>query len=130
MKKIMTLLFGGVIAFTLFVTNGNTAKAAELSNLSSTAVNTNSPCGCNVTILTGAERNKIVSDLLKTDEFKVKKAEALTDGYSWNGADAIQVIRDNDMGTILVGVAFTDPNGNVEMFVFNDGQFLGVSPAN
>lgn len=118
------------MAFTIFVTGGNTAKAAGLSNSPGTAA-TSGDCGCHVTIITGKERNKLVSHLLKTHEFKTVKKNAKKEGYSWNGAHDIQVIRKNDTGEILIGVPFTDPNGNVVMFVFNkDGHFLGTSPAN
>jgi hypothetical protein len=130
MKKILTILFGGVIALTLFVTNGNTAKAAESTSSTDPAVSSHSDCGCNVTILTGAERNKIVSHLLKTDEFKKIKKEYKKQGYTWNGAHDIQVVRNNDTGVVLVGVPFTDPNGNVVMFVFHNGHFQGIAPAN
>ncbi|MGG1675389.1 hypothetical protein ACIFOT_06480 [Neobacillus sp. NRS-1170] len=115
MKKVLTLLFGGLIALTLFVSTGNTAKAAG-------------ECGCNALLITGSERNKIVSELLKSDGFKNKKMELKEKGYTWNGAKNIEVINLIDYNAILTAAAFTNNNGEEIMFIFKDGKFLYSDP--
>ena len=59
MKKLLTVLCGVVIALSLFVTTGNTVKAAE--------------CGCDVSPVIGAEKNKIVAELISSQAFKDAK---------------------------------------------------------
>ncbi|NRD79627.1 hypothetical protein HPT25_19890 [Bacillus sp. BRMEA1] len=128
MKRLMAMLLGGVIALMVFAAGGNPVQAADVSSSSSQPVTTKSDCGCNVTILTGAERNKIVSNLLKSESFKQVKKEYKKQGYTWNGAHDIQVVRNNDNHAILVGVPFTDPKGNKVIFVFYENQLAYISP--
>jgi hypothetical protein len=115
MKKYLSLLCGGLIVLFMLATPGNPVKAAE-------------ECGCNVTPIVGHERNVIVSNLLKSDEFKDLKKDLKKEGYKWNGAHDIEVVKNNDYGIILVGVPFTDDDGIEEVFVFIDGVFVGSSP--
>lgn len=110
MKKILTLLFGALIALTLFVSTGNTAKADE--------------CGCSVSPILGAERNKLVAELISSEEFKSIKKELKTEGLTWNGALTIEVIKFNPEGAILVAVPFVDAEGDGFMYVFYNGEFL------
>lgn len=118
MKKFLTLLCGGLIALSLFVATGNTVKAAGTTNA------VEEPCGCQGwTPLTGAERNKIVADFISSEAFKGKKMELNKEGYKWNGAHAIEVIKPFE-GLTMVGVPFTSNEGAVEIFVFINGVFV------
>ncbi|MFJ5714822.1 hypothetical protein [Neobacillus sp. NPDC093127] len=127
MKKFLTVLCGGLIALTLFVTTGNTAKAAGPTNLA--AVTDSEDCGCHdVTQLFGAERNKIVAKIISCNEFKTVEKKLNQDGFKWNGANSIEVMKHNETGTIMVGVPFTNSKGLVLMAVFFDGVFMGIQP--
>ncbi|MFF2445729.1 hypothetical protein ACFVSW_01415 [Neobacillus sp. NPDC058068] len=128
MKKFLTVLCGGLIALTLFVTTGNTAKAAEPTD--PPAVTESDDCGCHdATQLFGAERNKIVSNVISSDAYKNVKKDLKNKGYKSHGANEIEVMKHNVYGVIIVGVPFTNSKGNIEMAVFIDGEFMGVSPA-
>ncbi|ETI68876.1 hypothetical protein [Neobacillus vireti] len=128
MKKFLTVLCGGLIALSLFVTTGNTAKAAEPTDPST--VTEPDDCGCHdVTPLFGAERNKIVAKIISGNEFKTAEKNLNKDGFKWNGANSIEVLKHNQAGMIIVGVPFTNKNGNVIMAVFFDGKFMGNEPA-
>ena len=117
MKKLLPLLFGGLIALTLFVTTGNTAKAAQ-----------NDDCTCHDLIpLSGSERNKIVADLLSSESFKTQKMELIKSGYKWNGAHTIEVVIPAEKVT-MVGVPFISPDGAPLVYVFINGTFAGTSP--
>ena len=63
MKKVLSLLFTSLLVFLMFVGPGNVALAHEGDG----------GCGCETREITGAEKNKIVSNLLKSDEFKNAK---------------------------------------------------------
>ena len=49
-------------------------------------------CGCVTKEIFGAEKNKIVSNLLKSDEFKNAKKELKEEGYKWKGVSDIEVV--------------------------------------
>lgn len=120
MKGFLSLLLGSMIAVFVLFTPGNAAYAAD-----AVGPETNH-CGCEVTYLTGAERNKIVSNLLKSDEFKSLKKDLIQDGYKWKGAGAIEVIQNHTYGgIILVGVPFIDNAGTEWFFVhlYEEGTF-------
>ncbi|MCM3764686.1 hypothetical protein [Neobacillus niacini] len=118
-KKIMALLFGGAMAFSLFAAPGNPVQAAE-----------NDDCGCHDLVpLSGAERNKIVAKFLSSDAFKDKKAELLSSGNKWNGAHTIEVVLPAE-GVTMIGVPFIDANGVPLMYVFLNGTFVGTAPVN
>ena len=68
MKKLLTLLCTSLIVFLMFVGPGNVALAHEGAHDELSVVITAGNC-------TGAEKNKIVSNLLKSDEFKNAKKE-------------------------------------------------------
>ncbi|OIK11340.1 hypothetical protein BIV60_18215 [Bacillus sp. MUM 116] len=114
MKKFLSLFMAGFIILLMFVVPGSPVKA---------------DCGCNVSPIVGAEKNKIVAKLISNEEFKKVKLNSIHEGYSWKGVKAIEVIKDNDNGIILVGVPFINKDGSVEMFAFMDGHFLGISPS-
>ncbi|MDF2791174.1 MAG: hypothetical protein K0S80_4276 [Neobacillus sp.] len=118
MKKFLTVLFSSLIVLLMFVTPVNPVQAAEPED----------GCSCHDLIpLTGSERNKIVADLLSSDAFKVKKSELISTGYSWNGANSIEVILPEE-GVTMVGVPFSDQNGIIEVNVFINGTFVGTAP--
>ncbi|WHY88841.1 hypothetical protein QNH39_13810 [Neobacillus novalis] len=128
MKKFLTVLCGGLIALTLFVTTGNTAKAAAPTD--SPAGTESDDCGCHdVTQLFGAERNKIVSNLISSDAYKNEKKDLKNKGYKSHGANEIEVMKHNVYGVIMVGVPFTNSKGIVVMAVFMNGEFMGIQPA-
>ncbi|WP_413299258.1 hypothetical protein AA0X95_15360 [Bacillus sp. 1P10SD] len=117
MKKLLTLLFGALIALSLFVTTGNTAKAAKPGD----------DCGCTGTLV-GAEKNKIVADLLSSQEFKTAKAKLTSAGYSYKGASLIVVAKMEK--TIIAVVPFYTSDGQTIIAGFVNGAFQGaVNPA-
>jgi hypothetical protein len=122
MKTFLTVLCGGFIALSLFVTTGNTVKAAEPTPVATVS----DDCGCHdLKPLQGAERNKIVANLISNDEFKDMKKALQKNGYNWGGANSIEVIKTE--GMILVGVPFSNNQGNVVMHVFINGVYAGPS---
>jgi len=119
MKKLLTVLAGVVIALSLFVTTGNTVKAAEPDE----------NCTCHELLpLQGAERNKIVAEFLSSAEFQAKKLELIKSGSSWNGAHTIEVVLPAE-GVTMVGVPFISADGIAEVYVFINGYFVGTAPA-
>ncbi|WP_066062523.1 hypothetical protein [Neobacillus soli] len=127
MKKLLTVLFGGFIALSLFVATGNTAKAAEPTTAPQT-VDENCECH-NVTPIFGAERNKIVAKIISSKEYKEVEKNLKKDSFKWQGANSVEVLRFNKTGQIIVGVPFTNNAGVQIMAVFIDGEFGGISPA-
>jgi hypothetical protein len=121
MRKYLSLLFAGFIFLLMFATPETTVKAAE-----------NDDCACHdVSPILGAEKNKIVSDLLKSEEFKSVRKNPEFNAFNWNGAANIEVVKLNQLNFVMIGVPFTNNNdGNVYMFAFMNGQFLGVTPLN
>lgn len=120
MKKLFTLLFGALIALSLFVTTGNTAKAAKPDD-----------CGCKGTLV-GAEKNKVVADLLSSQEFKTAKAELTSAGYSYKGASLIVVAKgeveiEGKMEEVTISVVpFYTSDGQTIIAGFVDGKFQGA----
>ncbi len=125
MKKILTVLCGVLVGLSLFVTTGNTAKAAEPDQ---PAVASDSECGCVVTPILGAERNKIVAGIISSESFKTVKKELKNDGYKWTGANNVEVMKNISYGIVMVGVPFENLQGTVVTAVFFDGVLMGVSP--
>ncbi|WP_066254914.1 hypothetical protein [Neobacillus drentensis] len=119
MKKLLTVLCGVVIALSLFVTTGNTVKAAEPDD----------GCTCHELIpIQGAERNKIVAKFISSEVFKAKKLELLKSGNKWNGAHSIEVVLPAE-GVTMIGVPFISADGIQAMYVFINGSFVGSVPA-
>ncbi|MEH7415381.1 hypothetical protein V7266_08895 [Neobacillus drentensis] len=118
MKKLLTVIGGLVIAGSLFVTSGNTAKAAETDD-----------CPCHqVTIIRGAERNKMVADVISSENFKNVKKELEQDGFKWTNAHDIEVIKYNLNGKILIGIPFMNNQGFIVMAGYLDGVYSGTYP--
>lgn len=124
MKRVLVMLCGSLMAFLLLAAQGIPVQAAEAPG---------EDCGCHdLQPLTGPERNKIVSNLLKSNEFKTVKADLKKGNYQWKGAHAIEVVVP-DPSVTLVGAYFTDKNGAkmVAAFILMDGKFVygGLQPA-
>ncbi|WP_316568643.1 hypothetical protein [Neobacillus sp. YIM B06451] len=115
-KKLLSVLFSGALAFGVFAVPGNAVKAAE------------EPCDCHSWVpISGAERNKEVAGLLSSDAFKDKKAELWSKGYGWNGAHQIEIVKPAPNVT-MIGVPFVNTDGTVNIYVFINGSFVGVTP--
>jgi hypothetical protein len=122
MKKLLTLLFGALIALSLFVTTGNTAKAAEPTS-------DEENCTCHdVTPILGAEKNIIVARLLSGQDFKVAKSSLLSKEYKFLGVSNTEVYKHNYMDLTIIGVIFINKDGIPEMATFFNGQYMGVTP--
>ncbi|MEH6954763.1 hypothetical protein [Neobacillus drentensis] len=116
MKKLLTVLCGGFIALSLFVTTGNTVKAAD-------------DCGCDVSPVFGAEKNKIVAELISSQAFKDAKFSLMYDGISWKGAKNIEVIVNHTHdNALMVGVPYYTQEGSLMMAVFINGVYMGLAP--
>ena len=127
MKKLLTVLCGIIIALSLFVTTGNTAKAAPKPSLPSPEGD--HECGCVVSTVLGAEKNKIVADLLSSQEFKNAKQLITSEGYSWRGIDNIEVEVNHSHGdAVLIVVPFYTQDGNIEIAGFINGRYSGHLP--
>lgn len=79
MKRRLSVIIGSLALFLMFFAPSGFAQADETE------------CECPGTVITGAERNQLVADLLKSDEFKTVKKDLMKDGYKWKGAGAIEV---------------------------------------
>lgn len=125
MKKLLTVLFGAFIALSLFVTTGNTVKADEPTP----ATEETHDCGCDVSPVLGAEKNKIVAQLISSQEFKDAKFSLRYDGISWKGAKNIEVVVNHTYGdALMVGVPFFTQEGSLVMAVFINGVYMGPVP--
>jgi hypothetical protein len=80
MKRFISLVCGSLVLLLMFLSPGNAVQAEEQDD-----------CGCPGTVFTGAERNKLVAELLKSDVFKEAKLVLKEEGYVWQGAGAIEV---------------------------------------
>jgi hypothetical protein len=125
MKKIVTLLLTSLIVFLMFVGPGNVVKADENHE--------GHGCGCVVEPVLGAEKNKIISNLLKSNEFKVVKKEQQKNGFNLQGVKNIEVfnnfIFNHKTGELeevilMVGVPLISKDGTVTMAVFFNGQYM------
>jgi hypothetical protein len=118
-KNFISLFCGCLIVLIMFVFPSNGVQAHEGEE----------GCSCNdFTLLLGAEKNKNVSDLLKSEGFKTKKKELQEEGYKWHGVNDAEVAKHNLLNIIIVAVPFTNVDGIEEMFVFQDGEFLYSAP--
>jgi hypothetical protein len=123
MKKILPFLFTSLIVLLMLVGPGNPVQAAQNVVYLGEVPNFVHPpgCGCeDLKPLTGPERNKIVSDLLKTDVFKDARKDLMSQGITWNGAGTVEVIK-VDNTPVLVGIPFTK-DGKINFYAF---AFLG-----
>lgn len=115
-KKILGLLCGGIMAFSLFAAPGTTVQAAE------------EDCACHdVTIITGAEKNKIIANLISSQEFKTQKLTIIKDGDNWRGINSTEVMVHNVYNATIVGVPFIK-EGILMMATFINGNYMGYAP--
>ncbi|MBT2655748.1 hypothetical protein J7E81_10960 [Bacillus sp. ISL-18] len=115
MKKLLTVIGGLVVAVSLFAGSGNTAKAAD--------------CGCDTSPVLGAEKNKIIANLISSQEFKDSKLLIRNERYNWKGVNNIEVIVNHTYGdALMIGVPYYNQNGSVEMAVFINGLYMGHNP--
>ncbi|WP_142353958.1 hypothetical protein [Fredinandcohnia onubensis] len=87
-------------------------------------------CGCG-DYLQGAERNKVVASILKSDAFKVVKADKKIEGYQFAGANKVMAVKMPGPDGIIytmVAVPFVHENGEVLLSVFADGVHMGDGP--
>ncbi|MBV7507705.1 hypothetical protein KW850_20970 [Bacillus sp. sid0103] len=125
MKKVLTVLGGIIIALSLFVTTGNTAKAAAKPGLPTT----DHDCGCDVTTAIGSEKNKFVADLLSSQEFKNAKQLITNAGFNWRGKDNIVVEVNHTLGdAVLIVVPFYTQAGSIEIAFFINGHYVDHLP--
>lgn len=96
MKGYLSLLLGSFIFAMMLAMPGNAAQAKVVAP-------EEGQCNCPVTYFVGAEGNKWVAELFKSDEFKMEKKSLTEQGYKWNGADEMSVVKFNE-GTGLDGV--------------------------
>jgi hypothetical protein len=115
LKKLLTVLCGVIIALSLFVTTGNTVKAAD--------------CGCDVSPVLGAEKNKIIANLLSSQKFKDTKHTIFEEGYKWRGASNIEVMVNHTHGdALMIGIPFYTKDGSIVMAVYINGVYMGLVP--
>ncbi|MCL6570115.1 MAG: hypothetical protein K6T88_00330 [Bacillus sp. (in: Bacteria)] len=119
MKKILSVLFGSLILLLMFAVPGSPVQAEE-----------NDECGCVTEEISGAEKNKMVSNLLKSDEFKNMKKEQMQSLYKWKGVSEIEVIRNITFGgVIIITIPISTIDGTEMVAGFIDGGFIGIFPA-
>lgn len=117
-KKMLALICGGFIALSLFAAPGNPVKAAE-----------DEDCTChNVTPIYGVQKNKIIANLISSQEFKNAKLSIIKDGDNWRGINNTEVFVHNSYGITIVGVPFIAQDGTIMMATFFDGFFMGSAP--
>jgi hypothetical protein len=111
MKRFISLVCGSLVLILMFLSPGNAVQAKGQPT---------DDCGCPGTVITGAERNKLVANLLKSDVFKQAKIELEEEGYVWQGASMIEVRDFDEVVSSLVGyqVMIVDGAGNEEGAVF------------
>lgn len=118
MKKVLILLCTSLIVFLMFVGPGNVAMAHEGDG----------GCGCVTKEIFGAEKNKIVSNLLKSDEFKNAKKELKEEGYKWKGVSDIEVVYNITYDIMMVGLPVNKKDGTLGTATFFNGVLMGVAP--
>lgn len=121
MKRSISFIFGSLALFLMFFAPSDFVQAEETD------------CNCPGTVITGAERNKLVADLLKSDEFKSVKKDLMKEGYKWQGADAIE-LRDfsNLESSVLLELLGIPESSELHSFLINMDMaeifgFLGIS---
>lgn len=119
MKKIVTVLFTSLIVLLSFANTGKYVQAEE-----------NHPCECQTEEITGAEKNIIVSNLLKSNQFKSAKNYILNNGLLWDGVHSVEVIRNITWGgVIIISIPVFTEDGTEMTAGFIEGTFIGVFPS-
>jgi hypothetical protein len=117
MKKILSLLCGSLIFLLMFAAPGNVALAHEGDG-----------CGCVTEEITGAEKNKIVADLLKSDQLKNARKGLMEVGFKWNGVGNVEVVYNVTWDIMMVGIPVSYYDGTIWTATFFDGVLMGVAP--
>ncbi|MCM3765459.1 hypothetical protein [Neobacillus niacini] len=127
MKRVLPILIGSLIGLFLFVMPGSYVEAAaEVNPIIQSA---DDDCACHdVTPIEGIEKVKITANLLISFDFWKASLQALKEGYYIKDITKIEVIKHNQTGQVMVGVAFENSKGKVKMYVFSNGKFLGATP--
>jgi hypothetical protein len=121
MKKFGLILGGCVMAFGLMFSGPDNVVLAKVDK------NVVDYCGCPGTSLVGAEKNKIVAELLSSEAFKTAKKEWKEAGFSYLGAADIDV-RILEVGTseiMIIGVPLVSDDGGKWMAGFMEGVYFG-----
>jgi hypothetical protein len=118
MKKILSLLCGSLIVLLMFAAPGNVALAHEGEE----------GCGCETREITGAEKNKIISNLLKSDELKNFRKGLMEIGFKWNGVGEVEVVYNVTFDTMMVGIPLSYEDGSIWTAAFFDGVLMGIAP--
>ncbi len=118
MKKVLTLLCTSLIVFLLFFGSGNVAFAHEGEG----------DCGCITEEISGAEKNKIVANLLKSDEFKSARNGLMNIGFKWNGVIEIEVVYNISNELTMVGLPVYYEDDTLWTAVFFNGILMGIAP--
>jgi hypothetical protein len=130
MKGYLSLLLGSLVVVLMLAFPGNGVQAK-------TVAPGEGECDCPVTYVTGAEGNKWVADLFKSEAFKVAKKGLIEDGYKWQGANEMSVASWNldepiPKGTIMMKVPFINHDGMIEYagFMYTPDGFIygGIAP--
>lgn len=114
-------VLGIVLVLLMLVLPGNTASAHGDGD----------DCGCGVTPLQGAERNKAVANTLKLPEFKEVKSDLGKQGYEFAGADQVMAVTmPGPEGVVftIVAVPFVHGNGEVLFAGFTNGVYMDIQP--
>lgn len=123
MKRLLAMLLGSLAVVLLVFSPGDSAYATEPSE--------GGHCGCVVSPVNGAERNKIVADLLKNEQYKSFKAELEQAGYIFKGAENVEVIIIHTVyGNLLSAGAFFKNEEGTELVIgspYVGGNFVKVT---
>lgn len=114
-QKFSTIILASFMVIALTFVPGNFASAHEGDD-----------CGCG--IVTGAEKNKVIADMLKSDVFKAKKKELKATGYQWNGVDNFEVSYNSKFDAYLVVMPLVSENGELHVLLYAFGGFKGPIP--
>jgi hypothetical protein len=106
MKKIFTMLCGSLVLFLIFAAPGNSVQAEEHS------------CSCETTEISGAEKNKIIANLLKSDELKNARKGLVEVGFKWNGVSGVEVVYNKTYETMMIGLPISYNDGELWTAVF------------
>lgn len=119
MKKVLSLLMASLVVFMMFGVSGGKVLAAPKPVVED--------CGCPFEKVSGAEKNKVVSDLLKSEVFKNAKKQATEAGLKWRGADQIYIMKIQEGIPYAITVPFYTVDGDIVEYYFFNGELIGTS---
>ncbi|MFS0864620.1 hypothetical protein [Fredinandcohnia sp. 179-A 10B2 NHS] len=122
MKGFVKFLCSGLLVLLVLIGTGNAVFAHEGGE-------NEEDCGCPFIYLDGAERNKLVANILKSTDFHNLKKAQEAEGYSFAGADLIQVVKPNTGEDFRLGaVPFVNEKGEIKYAAFYNNSFAGFPP--